>query len=180
MFQQRLVLCTSAAVLAVALACSKQSETPVSPSSSPADTSNPAAADGSTLKVRQSTPVSPVNNAQPDQVILIASAAEGKFTSNLALQYQFEIYDASNNRVYASGSVTPTVSGSNISFTPSNLTLTFDAPHTWRLRAVQQGNSNAVGPWSSSASFRSPVESMGRGPVSDSMPACRWAERLAC
>ena len=163
MFQQRLVLCTSAAVLAVALACSKQSETPVSPSSSSASPTNPAAPDGSTLKVEPSTPVSPVNNAQPDQVVLTASAAQGKFTSNLSLLYQFEIYDASNNRVYTSGTVSPTVSGGNISFTPNNLNLAFDAPHTWRVRAVLQNNSAAVGPWSSSASFRSPVGGYIRG-----------------
>ena len=163
MFHQRFVLCTSAAVLAVALACSKSSETPVSPNGSPVAPTNPAAPDGSTLKVTAPTPVSPVNNAQPDQLVLTASAAQGRFVSGLALQYEFEIYNASNTRVYASGRVNPTVSGGNVSHTPSGAALAFDAPHTWRVRAVQQGNSAGVGPWSSNGTFRSPAGGYIRG-----------------
>src|SRR5687768_5006697 len=46
-------------------------------------------------------------------------------------------------------------SGSSVSWTPS-CTLDFDAPHTWRVRATYPPQ-GAFGPWSSTASFRSPA-----------------------
>jgi hypothetical protein len=159
MFQKRFVLCTCAAVLAAAVACSKQSETPVSPGSSSVDAGSPAAPDGSTLKVTAPTPVSPVNNAQPDSLELVATQSAGKFVS-VPLLYEFEIFNAANTRVYASGATAGTLSGNNVSHIPSGASLTFDAPHTWRVRAVYQG---AVGPWSATASFRAPVGGYQRG-----------------
>ena len=157
MFQKRCVLCTCAVVLATALACSKQNETPVSPNPNPSDVTSPAAPDGSTLKVTAPNPVAPVNNTQPDQLILTAGKARGKF-ADLSLSYEFEIYNASNQRVYASG-VVNAGGGDTITHTPS-AQLTFDAPHTWRARAVYQG---AVGPWSNNAAFRSPAGGFLRG-----------------
>ena len=56
-----LTLCVSAMALAVALACSKNAETPTAPSSAQPGRAD-AAADGSTLKVSAPTPQSPVNN----------------------------------------------------------------------------------------------------------------------
>jgi hypothetical protein len=159
MFQKRFVLCTCAAVLAAAVACSKQSETPVSPGGSSVDASSPAAPDGSTLKVTAPSPVSPINNAQPDNLVLVATQSTGKFVS-VPLSYEFEIFNASNTRVYASGVTAGTMSGNNVSHTATNVQLAFDAPHTWRVRAVYQG---AFGPWSSTASFRSPVGGYVRG-----------------
>ncbi len=50
-----LVVCASATALAAALACSKNPETPVAPSSSQPGVAD-AAADGSTLKVTAPTP----------------------------------------------------------------------------------------------------------------------------
>ena len=82
MYQKRFVLCSAAAVLAVAIACSKSSETPTSPSVSESGTSN-AGADGSTLKVTAPTIVSPTNGAQPDSLVLTAGKAEGKYDKTL-------------------------------------------------------------------------------------------------
>ena len=64
MHLKRFVLCSAAAVLALAIACSKSSETPTSPSVTEGGAGN-AAADGSTLKVparpifRRATGLSP-------------------------------------------------------------------------------------------------------------------------
>src|SRR5258707_1225631 len=66
--EKRLVLFTSVTMLAVALACS-DSGTPVAPSPAGGGTSD-AAADGSTLKATVPAPQSPVNNQQPDNLVL--------------------------------------------------------------------------------------------------------------
>jgi hypothetical protein len=66
--------------------------------------------------------------------------------------------------VYASGIVAGVASGDNVSHTATGAQLAFDAPHTWRARAVFQRNGRtAVGPWSPNASFRSPVGGYVRG-----------------
>src|SRR5262249_38428088 len=90
MFQKRFVLCSAAAVLALAIACSKSTETPTSPSVSDGGTGN-AGPDGSTLKVTAPTVMSPTNGAQPDNLTLTASTAQGKFDKNMQLSYQFQI-----------------------------------------------------------------------------------------
>lgn len=160
MFQKKFVLSTCAVVLATAIACSKQSDSPVSPASAPAEGASPAAPDGSTLKVTAPTPVSPVNNAQPDTLVLVATRSEGKFVT-IPVSYEFEVYNAANTRVYTSGVVAGNASGSNVAHTvPFSAGLAFDAPHTWRVRAVYQG---ATGPWAAAASFRSAAGAYVRG-----------------
>src|SRR5215212_11157306 len=89
MHQKTFVLCSAAAVLAVAIACSKSS-TPVSPTAAEQSSSD-AAADGSTLKATAPVPVSPVNGAQPDSLMLTTNKAEGKFDKTMPLSYQFQI-----------------------------------------------------------------------------------------
>src|SRR5690242_16046076 len=96
MYQKRLVLCSAAAVLALAIACSKSSETPTSPSVTEASGGN-AAADGSTLKVPAPTNLSPANGVQPDSLVLTASTVDGKFSKGLQLAYQFQISTDSNS-----------------------------------------------------------------------------------
>jgi hypothetical protein len=158
MDHKRIVLGTCAAVLAAAMACSKQAQTPVSPSAAGTGAPDAAAPDGSTLKATAPTPVSPVNGQQPDALVLTATKSEGKFAA-VPLQYEFEIYNAGNQRVYASGPVNVSTDGNNISFTPS-ATLVFDQPHTWKVRAVYNG---AGSPWSANASFKSPAGGYIRG-----------------
>lgn len=151
MEQKRFVLCSAAAVLALAVACSKSSESPVAPSAAsnlPAD----AASDGSTLKVTAPAAVSPINNAQPDgSVVLLASKSQGKF-ANVTPSYEYEVKNAAGSVVYSRVTGGVGSGPNNVEHTVEG-SLEFDAPHTWRVRAVASG---AVGPWSSAASFRTP------------------------
>ena len=146
-----LALCASATVLAVALACSKNAETPTSPSPSQPGTAD-AAADGSTLKVSAPTPVSPINSQQPDSVVLTATKSTSSFGSNTPLSYEFEIKNAAGASVCPSGLVGGGT-GTTVSYSPTTCTLEFDQLHTWRVRA---GVNNGRGPWSATATFRSP------------------------
>lgn len=158
MYQNRFVLCSAAAALALAVACSKSSQNPASPSSTQEPSSAAIPADGSTLKATAPKPVSPVNGEQPDTVVLVANKSAGKFT-DLSLSYQFQIRSGSTV-VYDSGVVGGTGSGAdNVQFTPA-VALTPDTAYTWRARAASL---NAYGPWSSDASFKSPVGGYIRG-----------------
>ena len=76
-----LVVCASAAALAAALACSKNPETPVAPSSSQPGATD-ALANGSTLKVTAPTAQSPVNNQQPDVLVLTAAKSTSMAMGN--------------------------------------------------------------------------------------------------
>jgi len=154
---QRIWISAAVATVALAVACGHNSSTPVTPTSvTPGESS--AAPDGSTLKATQPVAQSPVNGAQPEgALVLTATASTGKFTT-IALSHRFEIYDASKAKVCDSGLVA--ASGNTVSYTVSGCALAFDAPHTWRVRAEYQGS---VGPWSTDASFRSPVGGYIRG-----------------
>jgi hypothetical protein len=158
MFQKRVLLCTCATVLAVAMACSKNSQAPVSPTSAP-DGGAAAAPDGSTLKSGVPTPVSPINGAQPDTVVLTATKATGKF-ADITPQYEFEIKNAAGAVTHSSGVIGGVDSGNNVTYTPPATAFDFDTPYTWRVRAVYQG---ANGTWSSTGSFRSAVGGFVRG-----------------
>lgn len=151
MHYKKLVACTSAGVLALTMACSKNSDSPVSPSAAQPGTSA-AGPNGEALKATAPTPQSPINGAQPDQLVFTAGKSSGTFDQSLspAYSYEFEIQNAAGATVCSA-----TVgggSGSAVTWTPSGCTLEFDAPHTWRVRAVYQG---LAGPWSATASFRS-------------------------
>lgn len=150
MHQKRSVLCSAAAVLALAIACSKSSQSPSSPSVTENGSVN-AAADGSTLKATAPSPVSPVNGAQPDTLTLTTNKAKAKFSSSVPLSYEFEIKTAAG-AVVSGCSSTVLGDGDTVSYTPT-CALEFDTAHTWRVRAVYAG---AFGPWSSSASFKTP------------------------
>jgi len=148
---RKVLLCAATATFALALACGKSSQAPTSPSAATASDSA-AAPDGSTLKATAPSPVSPVNGAQPDALVLIATKSRLKF-ADAALSYQFQIRTGSNVG-YDSGVVGGTGSGpDNVQHTP-NVALTPDATYTWRARAAFQG---AVGPWSADATFKAPV-----------------------
>ena len=158
MQHKKLVACASAAIMAFAFGCSKNAETPLSPSGAERGVEG-AAADGSTLKATAPTPQSPVNNAQPEgSLVLTAGKSSGRFGTSPPYSYEFEILNSSNQRVYASGAVAGG-GGSSVSHAV-NANLEFDAPYQWRVRAVYQG---AWGPWSSNASFRAPVGGYIRG-----------------
>jgi hypothetical protein len=151
MHQKRIVLCSAAAVLAVAIACSKSSPSPVSPTGAE-NGSAEAGPDGSTLKATKPTPVSPTNGAQPDSLTLTATKAEAKFNKTLVLSYQFQITTGAGAIVSACTGTVTADTGTTVSYTPS-CPLEFDQPHTWKARARYL---DSVGPWSDSASFKTP------------------------
>lgn len=136
-----------AAILAsLAIACSETPNAPTAPAAgTPADTS--AAADGSNLKATAPVPKAPINDFQTDEnPTLTADPAVGKFTT-VALQYQWELYNAANQLAQTATTNGPTF--------PVTANLDYDARYTWRVRAVVPSQ-NAAGPWSTTASFKSP------------------------
>jgi hypothetical protein len=152
MDQKRFVLCSATALLALVVACSKTAETPVSPGAADDVTAAAIPADGSTLKVNAPNPVSPTNNAQPDgSIVLVATKAQGKFT-NINPTYEFEVKNAGGGVVYSRVTGGVGAGPDNVQHTVETA-LEFDSPHTWRVRATQ---GSAVGPWSTTASFRTP------------------------
>jgi hypothetical protein len=163
MQQKKAVACASALLLALAVACSKNSETPVSPSPAQPGTTE-AGPNGETLKAKAPTPQSPINGAQPDTIVLTAGKASGSFNQDLAgsYAYEFQIMNAGNTLVCAA--IVPGGSDSSVSWTPT-CSLDFDANYTWRVRATVQNPAGqmAHGPWSAAASFKSPVGGYIRG-----------------
>jgi hypothetical protein len=152
MYQNRFVLCSAAALLALAVACSKSSPSPASPTSTQ-EASSDAAADGSTLKVPAPAPVSPVNGAQPDTLVLTANKVTGKFNSSLNPSYEFRIKTSGGTVISACNQVVPPGSGNTVSYTPT-CTLDLDTAHTWSIRGTLNG---ANGPWSADTQFKSPL-----------------------
>src|SRR5262245_33414327 len=141
MKRRNLLLCGVSALVACALACSSSKPaTPVAPTSSgPA-----AAADGSTLKVSAPTAQSPAHGVKltSSTVVLTSSASTAQFAAGVPLQYQFEVKNAAGNDV-----AHPTISATRWTVTAE---LQPNASHTWRVRAIYQGE---AGPWSNVQSF---------------------------
>jgi hypothetical protein len=158
MHQKRFVLCSAAALLALAVACSKSSDTPVSPTAA-TETTSSAAADGSTLKATAPAPTSPVNGAQPDSLVLTANKAAGKFDTSPSFSYEFEVKTAAGAVVSACNATIAAGGAATVSYTPT-CALEFDTAHTWRVRATYAG---AAGPWSAAASFKTPSGGYMRG-----------------
>ncbi len=158
MFHKKAVFCSAAAILAMAVACSESPQSPAAPSgSSPA--SGEAAADGSTLKVTAPSAQSPVNGAQPQSLTFVAGASGAQFPGGSTLpplSYQVEVKNAGGTTVCTG---TGSASGSTVTISPS-CSLAFDTNHTWRMRAVL---GSAVGPWSTAATFKSPIGGFFRG-----------------
>ena len=155
---RKVLLSTAAGVMGLALACSKSTPAPTSPST----TSQPetsANADGSTLKASTPAIVSPNGGTQvSDPITLTASKATAKF-QDVTLSYQFQVRSGSTV-VYDSGIVAGSVSGNNVSQTVPGTALNSDTDYTWRVRPMYQ---TAVGSWSADASFKSPVGAFIRG-----------------
>ena len=155
---RKVLLCTAAAVLATALACSKSTTSPASPTSTTPSGAD-AAADGSTLKVTTPAIVSPNGGTQvTDPITLTSSKSTGKFT-DIAVSYQFQVRNGTTV-VYDSGAVGGVASGNNVSHTVPGTALASDTNYTWRNRAVYQG---AFGSWSADGAFKSPIGAFIRG-----------------
>lgn len=146
MYRLKLAVTGLAALVALAVGCSRQTASPTSPSNAVGAGGN-AAADGSTLKVTAPTPVSPINNQllTDSPPTLTSSASTGKFDA-AAFQYRFQVFNAAGALVQDSGLV-----GS----TSFKVTVDLDSNvrHTWRVRPELEG---AFGPWSEVASFVTP------------------------
>jgi len=160
MLNRKLFACASAFALALEVGCSQDPESPESPvSPTPISGATGAGPNGETLKANAPTPQSPVNGAQPDTLVLTAGKSSGSFDQGLSgsYTYEFQIMNAANTLVCASSHV-PGGAGSSVSWTPT-CSLDFDANYTWRVRATTQNPAGqmANGPWSSTASFKSPV-----------------------
>lgn len=157
---KKLVLCTSAVVVALTAACSKSSDTPVSPTSAQPGASGAGPA-GETLKASAPTPQSPVNGAQPDQLSFTALKSTSTFdpSAATAYTYEFQVRTTGGGLVCAVASVAGG-SGSTVTWTPPACNLEFDTTYTWRTRATFQG---AFGPWSADATFRSAAGGFIRG-----------------
>lgn len=152
--ERRSLLATSVGVLALAVACAQNPESPVSPSAAAGAAA--ANADGSTLKVSAPTPSAPANGAQLDtrKPTFVFDNAAGKFTP-IALSYRVQLFDASGSVV--SETVVAQGSGSNTSLA-STTDLNSGVDYAWRVRAEYQ---NQVGPWSNAWTFRTPSSGGG-------------------
>lgn len=138
--------------LGLAVACSKSSPNPASPSAVRPGAAG-AAADGSTLKVTAPTPQSPVNDqaiATGTDVTLIVTNASTTFAAPVALTYRFEIYAVAGARVYASSLIAGGSSGTTSHLLPDSVALEGEQRYVWRARAEFEGE---TGPWSDSTSF---------------------------
>lgn len=143
--KQSLVLAGTSVLLALSLACGRQSANPTSPSAAAA-AKQAATGDAGTLKVTAPTLVSPINDVvlEGTATSLVAQGATGKYSS-ASLAYDYELYDANGVKVLTDVVATTSwpVSG-----------LQYDSAYTWRLRAASDG---AFGPWSAFGSFKTPA-----------------------
>ena len=167
MRNRKLLACASAFALTIEIGCSKDPDSPESPvSPAPIGGVSGAGPNGETLKASAPTTQSPVNGAQPDQLVFTAGKSTGSFDQGLApgYSYEFQILNASN--AVTCSQMVPAASGSNVTWTASGCNLELDTAYTWRVRAAHHNDASsqmAVGPWSSSASFKSPVGGYIRG-----------------
>ena len=152
MQHKKFVACAAAALIAVALGCSNDAPTPVSPSGAASGASGAGPA-GETLKATAPTPQSPVNNQQPDSLVLVAGKSSPTYSagSTLSYAYEFEIRNNSGSTAVCPSTTVAGGEGSTVQAAPTNCTLEFDQQYTWRARAVFAG---AAGPWSANATFR--------------------------
>ena len=146
MSRSKFVLTALASILGLALACSRQSPAPMSPTSHPVASAADAAG-GATLKADPPVLVSPINDQQaPDNPTLTAKPTKMDFDNRTAgLQYRFEVYNPGGAKILDSGLLDqPTFQVTQ--------RLEFKQRHTWRVRAEFQGRISA---WSETGSFTS-------------------------
>lgn len=145
---RRMYLVTGvSALVALTVACNRQSGAPVSPSGAkPASVDETSGTAGETLKISAPEPVSPINDAVLDSAdaTLICTVPTGKFAGT-SLAYDFELYDSSNVKVRTEIVAGPqwVVRG-----------LDFEGHYTWRVRGTSD---DAYGPWSTFGSFQTPA-----------------------
>lgn len=143
-------LAAVAAIVALGVSCSNTPMSPTAPSA--ADGGFLAAnSDGSTLKVSAPAVVSPFDSVRIDsrRPIFVWLNATGT-NETIAMEYEIEVVDGSNVRVYQ------TIAGE----TPGNgshtvpFDLNYDTAYGWRIRAA---HGTERGPWSVWGNFRTAV-----------------------
>src|SRR5215203_6392491 len=117
MQHKKLIACASAGLLAVALACSKNPNNPASPTSAQPGASE-AGPNGETLKATPPSPQSPVNNAQPDSLTLVAAKSTGLFDQSLVPAYSYEFQIMNSGGATVCSATVGGGSGSTVSWTP--------------------------------------------------------------
>src|SRR3982751_4424300 len=89
MQHKKVVAYAAAAIMVSAFGCSNEPQTPTSPTSATPGT-NSAGPQGETLKATAPTPQSPVNNQQPDSLVLTAGKSSAAFAGGTAANYSYE------------------------------------------------------------------------------------------
>jgi len=143
----------SVCAIALAVACSKQSASPTSPTAAAAGSRRADSADGSTLKVSAPTPVSPINGVkinQGDNIILTVNNSTATYAPNVALKYEFAVVNAAGAQVFV-GQNTAGAAQTSVQVTAG---LDAEQPYQWHARAFYGDN---TGPWSAYAQFIAPA-----------------------
>ncbi|MEP7116981.1 MAG: hypothetical protein ABI880_05340 [Acidobacteriota bacterium] len=136
--------------LGAAAACSESPASPVSPSAAGGSTTeNP---DGATLKVTAPVPVSPRGGEQiaTRRPELVFTNAIGRF-GLLAVQYRIESLDSNGSSI---GTIVVAQGAGDHTAVVAEVDLPYDTVHAWRVRAELDG---ALGPWSTTESFKTPA-----------------------
>ena len=133
-------------VAALAVACGKETASPVSPSGAEQAGGNATPPGG--LKATAPTAVSPTNGVKPANTLeLVATRSTMQYVSiQLPLSYEFEILTPQGAHVWSA--IVPG-GGATVSVTP-DAPLNNDQAYNWRVRATYL---ESRGPWSANAAF---------------------------
>lgn len=158
MVRRPTVLALAVAATALAVACSQEPQSPVSPSATGGATT--AAADGTTLKVTAPTLLGPINGEQLEtrRPVFNFSNSVGRFTS-VPVVYRLELLDAAGQFVGARA-VNQNDAGTTVY--QSDVDLAYGTDYQWRVRAEYDGQ---PGPWSSVGTFKTQVQPVAGGPI---------------
>jgi hypothetical protein len=144
--KDRFIAAGLAGLIALAVGCSRGSETPTTPSAA-ATPDGAALPDGSTLKATAPTQVSPTGGGRIDTTRpnLVIGKSNGRHVA-ANFQYVFEISTPGGTVVHTS----PKVSGGDQISYDGATTLSLDTRYRWRARAEM---GQFFGPWSNYAEF---------------------------
>ena len=150
---QKAYLALALVVTASMVACGREQTPNPNPAAPSVTESHIAGAgvDGTTLKATAPEPVSPVNGIRVEdrRPTLTFKAATGKYAA-ATFTYRVELMDAGGTRIEEK-----VVNGFSLVVADD---LAVDKDYRWRVRAEWNG---AFGPWSATASFKSPQKAVG-------------------
>ena len=147
MNRNTLGLVLAAPLMALSVACTSNTATPLTPTSASVGASDTAPA-GTSLKASAPVAQSPVNNAAlPNLTPTLVVTGGGMMYSSAAVQYRFRIIDGAGTIAADSGVVSSATWAITAPLTPTSR-------YTWIARSEYQG---LVGPWSTAFAFTTPV-----------------------